>query len=255
MTLYDKTTQFAALHVKGDPVILFNIWDAGSAKAVEAAGAKALATGSWSVAAAQGYADGEEIPLDLYEMIVLRIVANVALPLTVDFEGGYAAAPDAAAANVLRMLRAGAVGINFEDQIIGGDGLFSVADQVARISAIRAMADAQAVPLVINARTDLFLQQPGSDRHEVLLAEAIARAAAYAAAGASSFFVPGLAAPALIEDVCAAVALPVNVMMQPGMASVRELAKLGVGRISHGPGPYRQAMRTLEDAASQALQA
>lgn len=110
---------FGALHVPGAPLVLFNAWDAGSAKTVADAGAKAVATGSWSVAAAQGFADGEKMPLDLAIFNLERIVAAVELPVTVDLEGGY----DDAAESAVRAKRAGAVGCNLEDRVVGGEGL------------------------------------------------------------------------------------------------------------------------------------
>src|SRR5579883_1715141 len=105
MSQRDRATQFAALHVKGSPVLLYNAWDAGSAKAVLEAGAKAVATSSWAVAEAQGYRDGEHIPLDLVERIVARIADTVEVPVTADFEGGYSEDSDALAENVSRLLR------------------------------------------------------------------------------------------------------------------------------------------------------
>ena len=116
----NKAEQFRALHVKGDPLVLYNIWDAGGAKALAKAGAKAVATGSWSMAAAHGFEDGEDIPLDLVVQLVERIASTVELPLTVDFEGGYAAAPEQVAENVCRIIKEGAIGINFEDRIVQG---------------------------------------------------------------------------------------------------------------------------------------
>ena len=252
----DRARRFAALHVKGDPLILYNIWDAGSATAVARAGASAIATGSWSVAAAQGYPDGEALPLDLLERIVGRIAATVTLPVTVDIEGAYAVDPDAAAQNVARVMAAGAVGINVEDGIIGGirPGLYSVEVQCARLRAIRRVAEAHGVPLFINARTDLFLQA-GREDHEARLEAALERATAYAEAGASGLFVPGLTDESLIARVCAAVTLPVNVMMLDGMPSSARLAQLGVSRVSHGPAPYRAAVAWLTAQAAPACQA
>lgn len=249
MTQADKARRFAELHVKGDPVVLYNIWDAGSAKAVAKAGAKAIATGSWSVAAAQGFADGQAIPLDVLLRIVARIVAAVDLPVSVDFEGGYADEPAAVADNVKRVIEAGAVGINFEDQVVGGDGLHEAGHQAERIAAIRAAAEALGMPLVVNARTDLFLKESDGTRHASLMAEAKSRAEAYQAAGGSSFFVPGLVDEALIGDICAASALPVNVMMWRGSPSLARLKELGVARVSYGPGPFMSLMQTLEESA------
>nr|WP_284739380.1 isocitrate lyase/phosphoenolpyruvate mutase family protein [Rhizobium sp. CG5] len=245
----EKAKAFAALHVKGQPLVLYNIWDAGSAMAVAAAGAPALATGSWSVAAAHGYADGEAIPLDLVETIVARIALTTDLPLSVDFESGYATDPDTVAQNVRRMLKAGAIGINFEDGKPDGTGLYPIERQTACIAAIRAMADSEGVPFFINARTDFFLNERDSTRHKDLLGDAMARARAYAAAGANGFFVPGLADDDLIGEVCAAVSLPVNIMAMGSTPPIPRLAELGVARISYGPGAYRTAMAGITAAA------
>ena len=252
MSQTDKAREFTSLHVPGEPLVIFNIWDAGSAAAVAAAGARVIGTGSWSVAAAQGYKDGEALPLAMLEQIVGRIAASTDLPLTVDFEGAYAEAPEAAAANVMRLIGLGAVGINFEDQVVGGDAIYPVDLQARRIAAIRRAADTLLPGFFINARTDLFLHAP-REQHAGLVDEAIARGLAYATAGASGFFVPGLADAALIGKVCAAVALPVNIMSFSGVPPMAELAALGVGRVSHGPGPFRASMAELTSRARLAL--
>lgn len=244
MNQADRARAFRALHVKGDPVVLYNIWDAGSAKAVAATGARALATGSWSVAAAQGYDDGEAIPLDFLARIASRIAATVDLPLTVDFEGGYALAPEDLVANATTILRTGAIGVNFEDRVVLGEGLHAVDLQARRIAAVRTAADAFGVALFINARTDVFLAA-GRPQHAGLIEAAMARCAAYAQAGADGFFVPGLVDAALIERVCAGSVLPVNVMTNTHTPPASTLAQLGVARISHGPGPFRQTMAAL----------
>ncbi|MDJ0685124.1 MAG: isocitrate lyase/phosphoenolpyruvate mutase family protein [Alphaproteobacteria bacterium] len=244
MTQHQKARLFKGLHVKGDPLVLYNIWDAGGAKAIADAGAKAIATGSWPVAAAHGFEDGEVIPLDFVLSIVDRIAATVDAPLTVDFEGGYAAAPDEVAANVRRVIRAGAVGINFEDRVVKGEGFYSLADQVARIQAIRDAAIAEGVALFINARTDLFLSSDPSV-HEELMGEAIERRQAYAEAGADGFFAPGLTSSRLIGEIVDGASLPVNILMTKDQVSLQEAAELGVSRASYGPGPYRDAMRDL----------
>jgi 2-methylisocitrate lyase-like PEP mutase family enzyme len=250
MNQSDKAKAFGALHRKGNPVVLYNIWDAGSAKAVTEAGAKALATGSWSVAAAQGYGDGEKIPLEALVATTRQITAANDLPLSVDFEGAYSTEPAGAATNVEKLIDAGAIGINFEDQVVGGEGLHPVEEQAARIRAIREMADRRGIALFINARTDLFLREGDLSKHAGLVEEAIVRGRAYAAAGADGFFVPWLIDERLIEKVCAASPLPVNIMMRPGAPDVKTLAKLGVSRVSYGPGPYRAMMEKLKDAAA-----
>ena len=245
MSQIENAKAFAALHKKDNPLVLYNIWDAGGAKAVAEAGAAAVATGSWSIAAAHGFKDGEAIPLDLMLTIVARICANVELPVTVDFEGGYAIQPDEVAANVKRVLQTGAVGINFEDRIVGGTGLHSIPDQSARIAAIRQMANAAGVPLFINARTDLFL---GTDpaTHSDLISEAQAREKAYAEAGASGFFVPGLTDPGLLAATTSETSLPVNAMKLGDLSSVKSVVACGVSRFSYGPAPYFDAMSDLE---------
>ncbi|GGD91917.1 isocitrate lyase/PEP mutase family protein [Rhizobium anhuiense] len=250
MNQNEKAKAFGTLHRKGDPVVLYNIWDAGSAKAVADAGAKALATGSWSVAAAHGYGDGEKLPMSVLVETAKSITSVIDLPLSVDFEGAYSAEPEGAAANVAKLVEVGAVGINFEDQVVAGSGLYPIDRQAARIRAIRAMAEAKGIAFFINARTDLFLAESDLAKHAGLVDEAIERGRAYAAAGGSGFFVPGLIDPALIEKICAASPLPVNVMMRTGVPDVKTLAGLGVGRISYGPGPYRSMMDKLKQEAA-----
>lgn len=244
MTQAEKARSFKSLHVKGVPLVLYNIWDAGSAKALAEAGAKALATGSWSVAAAQGFEDGEAMPLSFLLQIVERIVATTDLALTVDFEGGYAAAPQDVAENVRAVIRAGAIGINFEDRVVQGEGLYPVEEQVARIRAIRAMAEQEGVPLFINARTDLFLASK-PDEHASLVDAAVDRGVAYASAGADGFFIPGLTQIPLIKQVTDAAELPVNVMMRGPLKALEQVAAAGAGRASFGPGPYITAMSDL----------
>jgi len=243
-TQADKARAFAALHQRGNPLVIYNIWDAGSAKTIEAAGAPAVATGSHPVAAAMGYADGQVIPLDTVLMIVRRIVACVSVPVSIDFEGAYALDAASITANTSRLIEAGAIGVNFEDQVIGGSGLHAIAVQTARIAAVVAAGTATGVPLFVNARTDIFLKSP-ADQHAGLMAEALERAQAYAAAGASGLFIPGLADPALIAALIAATTLPVNVFMGPTAPPAATLAALGTARLSHGPWPLRAQMVAL----------
>jgi 2-methylisocitrate lyase-like PEP mutase family enzyme len=247
MTQTERALLLKSLHRKGDPLILFNIWDAGSAKALQEIGAKAIATGSWSVAAAHGFSDGEELPFDLALENLIRIVKSVDVPVTLDLESGYGQVQE----SVTKVIHAGAVGINFEDQIINGEGLYSIADQSARIRAIREAAESLSIPLFINARTDIFLK---SDNHtQDDLDEAVRRAASYADAGASGFFAPGLAMPGFIEKLCELCPLPVNIMMLPDAPSARKLGELGVARVSYGPIPYRLAMEALKESGRKEL--
>ncbi|MCM3905900.1 MAG: isocitrate lyase/phosphoenolpyruvate mutase family protein [Pyrinomonadaceae bacterium] len=249
----ERANLFKSLHTKGEPLILFNVWDAGSARAIEEIGAKAIATGSLSVAAAHGYGDGQELPLDMALANLKRIIATVDLPVTIDLEGGYGDSSNELQESVTRVIEAGAVGINFEDQIVGGTGLYSMEGQRARIEAIRDAAEQARLPLFINARTDIFLKADPSSHAEEHLEEAIRRAKVYAEAGASGFFAPGLRNAKFIERLCKASALPVNILVMPDVPSSKQLAALGVARISFGPGPYRLVIEALKEAGRKAL--
>src|ERR1051325_7154833 len=191
MNQTEKAKRFAKLHVKGSPVLLYNAWDAGSAKAVAEAGAKAIATSSWSVAEAQGYRDGELIPIALAEQIVGQIAATIDLPVTVDFEGGYNGDnDDELAGNIAGLLDLGVIGSECEDGGVKGSGLYDMRRQAEPITTVRETAQEKGVELFINARTDLFLGQGRDEAQSV--GEALERAKAYAAAGASGFFLSGL---------------------------------------------------------------
>lgn len=245
-----KFESFAALHLPGKPLVLFNVWDAGSAKVAERAGAKAVATGSASVATAHGVDDAEGLPIALALANAERIVQAVDLPVTIDFEGGYAVEEETLARNMAALAATGAIGCNFEDQVVGGEGMHAIPVQAGRIAAARRGAGAD---FFLNARTDIFLQAK-PDTHDAAKADAaIERAHAYAEAGASGFFVPGLADLALLARVCAASPLPVNFMAFPGAPSAKAVAEAGVARISHGPFPHLLALKAFEDAAREAF--
>lgn len=245
----DKESRFRRLHVPGDPLVLCNVWDAGSAAAVERAGSKAIATSSWSVAAAQGYSDGEKMPFDDILAIAGRIVRNTDLPVTVDFESGYAVDASRIAENAGRLLEAGVIGFNIEDQIIDDVGLYRTAEQCARLGTVRRTAEDLGVPVFLNARTDVFLKASPDADPAVLLDDALARGAAYHEGGADGFFVPGLVDPVLIKAICDGLPIPVNIMLGQAPADLALFAKLGVARISLGPAPYIGVMTDLERAA------
>ena len=245
-----KFDDFARLHVAGDPLVLFNAWDPGSAAAVAKSGAKAIATGSASVSMAFGFGDGQEVPLDTALRNAARIVNAVDLPVTVDFEGGYATDGETLVVHGRRLAETGAIGCNFEDQIVGTDRLYEIADQVGRIAALRRGVSTD---FFINLRTDLFLKAP-SDRHDEALADAaIERGKAYADAGANGFFIPGLADLSLVERITRAVSLPVNAMHLPNGPSRAEWASAGIARVSHGPFPFMAMQEWLTGEAKAAL--
>jgi len=244
-----KAEQFRALHIPGRPLVLFNIWDAGSARAVAAAGARAIATGSWSVANANGFADGEHTPIAFAVANLRRIVGATDLPVTVDLESGYGDAPETVGETVSLAIDAGAVGCNLEDSFPANGRLRETVDQAGRIRRARQTADAAGIRFFINARTDIFFQLPPEQHNDAMVIEAIDRAHAYAEAGADGFFAPGLANLALIARLAEASLLPLNIMVGDTTPPVHILAQHGVARVSHGPRPYLLAMKALQEAA------
>lgn len=244
-----KAEQFRALHVPGKPFTLFNIWDAGSAKAVATAGGKAIATSSWSVANANGFADGERIPLALAIDNLRRIVGATELPVTFDLESGYGDTPQIVGETIGLAIAAGAVGCNLEDSFPANGKLRQTVDQCDRIRSARQVADAAEIRFFINARTDVFFQGPHEQHDDALIVEAIKRAHAYAEAGADGLFAPGLADIALMARLAEASPLPLNIMVGDTVPPLRVLAEHGVARVSHGPRPYLMAMKALEEAA------
>jgi len=230
--------------------VLFNAWDPGSAAAVAKSGAKAIATGSASVSMANGFGDGQEVPIELALANAARIVSAVDLPVTVDFEGGYARELAGLTANGRRLADTGAIGCNFEDQVVGTDGIYDISDHVARIAALR---EGVGSGFFINARTDLFLKAKPETHDSALAERAIERGRAYAEAGANGYFIPGLADLALVERICAAVTVPVNAMHLLGGPSRSAWAGAGIARVSHGPFPYMAMQEWLTEQAREAL--
>ncbi len=241
----NKVSEFRALHVPGDPLILVNIWDAGSAQAVSAAGAKALATGSFGVAGAQGIEDGEFFPLDAALANLERIITVTDLPVSIDMEAGYGENPDAVASSVARVKSSGACGINIEDRMPGETVLLSTADQCERLRA------ASKSGLFINARCDVFRGQSAEADGRLLVDKVLERGNAYAASGASGLFVPFLSDPLCISAICKGSPLPVNILRSPDGPSHKALAEMGVARISHGHQSWAAAMTWLEGQARQ----
>jgi 2-methylisocitrate lyase-like PEP mutase family enzyme len=253
MAMDAKTQQqyaetFHGLHKQGDPLVLFNAWDVATAKAI-AKTSSAIATSSGAVASALGYADGEHVPLDVVEGLVSRMTAAVSVPVSIDLEAGYGDTPDAAANSAIRILKAGAIGINIEDGLSGGKRqLVDPAQHAAKISAVRDAAQKFGVRLFINARTDPFLLKFGSP--EQCLNEAVGRAEVYADAGADGIFVPGLTDLALIERLVQLTPLPVNIMVTQGVPEIADLARVGVRRVGLGPWPMMATMRAVGQAAA-----
>ncbi len=243
-----KIEAFAALHQPGNPLILYNIWDAGSAVAVAKAGAKAIATGSWGVAGAHGIGDGEKLPLETALATLSEIVAITDLPVSIDMEAGYGANAAGVGASVQRAFDLGAAGINLEDKDPVTRSLFSTEDACARIKA------AAATGVFVNARADLFILTPPAEHDAAKVDAMVERAKAFADAGAGSLFAPFLQDAPLIERLCKASPLPVNILMGARCPDHKTLASLGVARISHGHGPWAAAMDWLEGQARATFQ-
>ena len=200
---------------------------------------------------ASGFGDAHQVPLDYVFANARRIVDAIdPLPLTVDFEGAYSTDPEEGARNVARLAETGAVGCNFEDQVVGGEGLHPIDVQAERIAAARRTVGPD---FFINVRTDLFLKAPQETHDAAMLDEAIDRVRAYAEAGASGFFVPMLGDLDMLRRLCGESPIPVNFMTYPGCPSTAEVAATGVARISHGPFPFMALMAQLEEAAREAL--
>jgi len=229
-----KIAEFRRLHGER-PLVLPNAWDAGSARLMEQAGAKAIATTSAGISWSHGCADGQRLSRDEMLTVIGRIVRRVEVPVTADIEGGYGeGSPRDVAETVRAAAGIGIAGINLEDSP-GRDGkkLIDPPLQAARIAAAREAARAAGCELVINARTDVFLFEVGAP--ESRSAEVCRRAAIYRAAGADCVFVPGLIDRAAIAALVQAIACPLNIMAMPGAPDTAELGRLGVARVSVGP--------------------
>ena len=239
-------SQFRQLHVNSTPLRLPNVWDAGSARLVEAQGAQAIATTSAGFAWALGYPDGRVLPFDEVVDAVRRIVRVLKTPLSVDIENGYSDDPQTVAGNVMRLVELGIAGINIED---GPDAPSLLA---AKIDAIRTAVSKAGADLFINARSDVFLASLVDESKQT--GESIERGKAYADAGADGLFLPALARPADIEQIAGAIRLPLNVMAVPGLADAATLGQLGVRRLSAGSGISQVVLGEAKRLAQDFLQ-
>jgi 2-methylisocitrate lyase-like PEP mutase family enzyme len=248
-----KADAFRKLHVRRDGAqVLFlpNAWDAISACLFERAGFAAIATTSGGVSWALGYADGEQAPRDEVIAATARIVRVVDDPVTADLEGGFGDTPDAVADTVTAIIGAGVAGINLEDGTHRAEApLRDRDDMTARVRAAREAARAAGVPIVINARTDLYLLQIGTEQER--FDEAVRRAQAWLANGADCFFPIGLTDPRTIAALVKAVAGPVNIALMHDAPDAAQLARLGVTRVSTAVGPVCAVMGLVRQAAQQ----
>jgi 2-methylisocitrate lyase-like PEP mutase family enzyme len=233
-----QAEQLRGLHVPGSPLLLVNAWDPPSARRLAHDGYPAIATTSAGVAEALGYEDGNVTPPDEMLAAVGRIAAVVDVPVTADLEAGYGLEPREL---VEGLLRAGAVGLNFEDTDHAAGGMVDAESQAERLAAIKEAGREAGVDVVLNARVDVFL-------HDGEVDEAVRRGRLYAEAGADCVYPIAARGRDAIRSLAAEIAAPVNILAVPGGLSLAELSELGVARVSFGSGLMRIAM----DAAAQA---
>jgi 2-methylisocitrate lyase-like PEP mutase family enzyme len=226
-----KAEQFRAQHLAEKLLVLPNIWDALGAKLIKQVGFLSVATASVATALSNGYLDGEKIPFPELLNIVSKISSAVDLPLTVDIERGFADTQDQLKDNIRLLIDNGAIGINIEDSLPDHKGLTSIENQCRKIEAIRETGIQCGVPIVINARTDIFLLKI----EENAMAQAIERARSFKAAGADCVY------PILInryDDIAhfvQEVEMPMNVLLLKPISDLQHLEKIGVARVTLGP--------------------
>ena len=217
-----KAEQLRKLHGGPRILVLANAWDVASARIIEDAGAAAIATTSAGIAASLGYPDGEKISRDEMLDVVGRISRAVHVPVTADLEAGYGLSVQDMAETAKAMVQAGAVGMNLED--VTGDDQSShveVSLQVAKIQAIRTAGESLGVPVVLNARTDIYLMPIGPA--ETRFERTVQRLRAYRDAGADCLFVPGLRDGETIAKLVRALRAPLNILMTAGAPTLPEL--------------------------------
>jgi len=238
--LAEHAQRLRMLH-QGEMLVLPTVWDAASARVAASAGFPALATGSAPIAESLGYADQEGTPLDEMFAAAGRIVDAVDLPVTVDVEAGYGLSP---AELVRRLIEIGASGCSIEDSDHWGGGLIPAETQANRLAALRSAAFAARVPMVINARIDVFAKR-GTEPER--LDEAMRRARMYLDAGADCVFPIGASDAETIRKLTAGIAGPVNILYRRGMPSLRALAGMGVARVTFGPALHHAVYAALRD--------
>ena len=247
----EKATAFRALHHGARILVLPNAWDIPSARVFEDAGFPAVATSSAGLMVSQGYQDGERMPRRELLAIVARIAERVAIPLSADVVAGYGRSAREVAATIQQVVDAGAVGVNIEDRVPSGEGLFRLDTQLRRLESVRRAATASGIPLVINARTDAFREAPGDE--DGRFREAIRRATAYRDAGADCVYPMGLTDASSIATFVDALRCPVNVMVRKGLPPLADLEKLGVKRVSFGPSASYAAVGLLKRVSRDIL--
>jgi 2-methylisocitrate lyase-like PEP mutase family enzyme len=245
-----KAASFRVLHSGREILLLPNVWDVASALLIEESGFKAVATSSAGIAFSLGYPDGQRISREQMLAVIARIAKAVRVPVTADVEAGYGKTPEDAGRTARAVAEAGAVGMNLEDAM--GDSpsvLVELPLQLEKIRAVREMASRLRIPLVLNARTDMYLLQIGdpAERYD----ETVRRLSAFREAGADCVFAPGLRDAPTIGRLVADLKCPINILAGPGSPSVPELSKLGVARVSLGSATMRATVGCLRRIAQE----
>ena len=247
-TQIKKAETFLALHHDPKLLVLPNIWDPLGARMLQSLGYPAVATASAAVAFSLGYDDGEKITFDKMLDVIRSIAGSVDVPLTADIERGYSQSLDGLAENTRLVLEAGAVGINLEDSFEEGGDLRSVDDQCARIMVVRKAANSAGIPLVINARTDVFMRQATVAAEEKLW-ETVARGKAYIDAGADCIYPIVAGDIETLKVIREETKAPINVYARKGAASMAELEEIGISRLSLGPGLLKTSLTAMKKVA------
>jgi len=245
-----KAVQFRQLHRGPGVLVLPNAWDVASARIFEEAGFPAIATTSAGIAFSLGYPDGHRTSREEMIARIGRTVRAVKVPVTADIEWGYGSTAEELARTTRELIEAGAVGMNLEDASGRRDQpLLSLELAVEKIKAVRETAAHLRAPIVVNARTEVYLLPGGNPDADY--AEAMRRLVAFRDAGADCVFAPGLKDAETIGRLVKAVECPLNILAVPGTPSIAELGKLGVARVSVGSGFMRATLGLLRRAAQE----
>ncbi|CAN5322429.1 isocitrate lyase/phosphoenolpyruvate mutase family protein [soil metagenome] len=242
-----KAKQFHKLHHSGKMLVFPNIWDSLGAILLEELNYPAVATASASVAFANGYKDGENIPFDYFLTVLTRIVNSVTIPVTADIESGYAYNEKQLEKNIKELIATGIVGINIEDTDKKTKSLLPSEIQCDRIRSIKNISMEMGVPLFINARTDVYIH--GNEPAESKLKKTIERGLAYKSAGADCFFPIAMRKEEEIKAVIQHLQMPVNILLLPGVPELSKLDEIGITRVSLGPGFLKIAIKAMKDMA------
>lgn len=246
--LIARATRFRQMHQGAPALLLPNAWDAVSARLFQEAGFRAVATTSGGLAWAIGYADGEGAPWKEVVAATQRIARVLTVPLSADIESGYGETPADVFRNVGEMIAAGVSGINIEDSDLRKPGTLRTVEVAAeRVRAARRAADEAGIPIVINARTDVFHVDAGEEAERP--AEALRRAQAYLGAGADCIFLFGHPDLGAVAELARSIRAPINIVGRAGMPGMAELERLGVARVSTAAGAAMATLATVSGIA------